>query len=482
MEEKFSNKAKGDRLYHGEVNDVFDVCRRFGSFKTGSNISSTHGKSFFSETIIPPWYQRIVEITNKKVDETDTDDSGFYLCKLRYYNFSSGTDWKIGTWESQDKEWRLDASDFGVEFEVGDKTIAYWDEQRSAFIPIIPQRQIPLPLVDYNSSYGATLPSTGWSCGDSDINFALEISNDGTTGWQVVNNRVCRINGNVKDCNDQCNGKASGYEHYTFRITAPVWLRVRANTNITWATITVDRTSIRFQAYANEGIAHSLGTALSPAVTISGWALEAEVNNDGPLDGFPAFSVVGSLIKITPPLVPGSTSTYQTWTIDPGVSTVFDIRESLSSQSSSMIEGSSSSSCSTSMSSSSSCSTSESSLSKGESESSPSSLSSTSCSSSPSSESSSEQGSTHSSHSSESSKSSTSESSESSESTSSSTSESSPSSTSESSSSSTSCSTSESCLSCTSESSLSCTSTSTSTSSSASSLSSTSSSSEEDDV
>jgi len=86
---------------------------------------------------LPQTIQVPVEITNLKIAPSDEDDSGLYLCKIRYFapDDSMAAVVEGGDWELQDKEWRLDANATGLILAVGDKISAYWHQQRGMFVP-----------------------------------------------------------------------------------------------------------------------------------------------------------------------------------------------------------------------------------------------------------------------------------------------------------------------------------------------------------
>lgn len=335
MRESIPPKKKGDILYHEEVNILARTMGVFGRRRPGSNLMGRHvGNTSYSEAPFPPWTQYIAEITNQQIDDADDTYSGFYLCKVRYWNSGDSK------WYSQDKEWDLDACGLELKLDVGDKLVVWWDEQRGMFVPAWYSDQPS--IIDTRDSHSGSIASTqeGESASEvlpaSTIRYALEISGDGDTNWQVVNQRIGYLNGNVHTIPESPSPEAdhvanvSGCAIYTFRLQQPVWIRLRAETDIEASDsealdLTVDKAGVRLEAKKNEGVQHSLGAQLSAdATTVTGWNLEAAVNNDAVAHKFPAYESLGDgRIKISSPLDFDGNS--ETWTIEAEVFVCFKI-------------------------------------------------------------------------------------------------------------------------------------------------------------
>ncbi len=132
MRETFPKKNRGDSLTHQHVNDLSSVARRFSDFRVSGGLSLNHGESFVSLSTLPPFTQYILEVSNTKINDEDTDDSGFYLGKVRYYS-ASDSEWNT----NDDREWEVDVSGVSYELRVGDIIVAWWDEQRGMFTPTV---------------------------------------------------------------------------------------------------------------------------------------------------------------------------------------------------------------------------------------------------------------------------------------------------------------------------------------------------------
>ena len=133
MKETFPDKKRGEHLHHeNDWNKIARTVQRLANQLPGSNLSGIHTGSFSGTISSSPWQQFVATISNTKISEEDTDDSGLYFCKIRYYDHIEVGDEK---WKSREKEWLLDASDLGATLIVDDKLTVWWNQQRRAFIP-----------------------------------------------------------------------------------------------------------------------------------------------------------------------------------------------------------------------------------------------------------------------------------------------------------------------------------------------------------
>jgi len=131
MRETFPVKKIGDDLTAKHVNDLSTVARRFAASTPGANLAGRAGGVFSAAGSMPSFFQVVVEITNNQIDGNDAEDSGLYLCKVRYYDPGDLT------WKSQDREWQLDATAINISLDVGKLVTAYWHQQRGMLIPIV---------------------------------------------------------------------------------------------------------------------------------------------------------------------------------------------------------------------------------------------------------------------------------------------------------------------------------------------------------
>lgn len=136
--DSFPKKKAGDRLSAGFINRLGGVARRVEASGMSSFTNGHLGGTVSGSTPFPQSIQVPVEITNLKITDDDEEDSGLYLCKIRYFepDDSMAADVEGGEWELQDKEWRLDANATGLILAVGDKVSAYWHQQRGMFVPV----------------------------------------------------------------------------------------------------------------------------------------------------------------------------------------------------------------------------------------------------------------------------------------------------------------------------------------------------------
>lgn len=125
MKERFPKKRAGDTLSARDVNKLGDVARRFARFSPGGHQTGRHGDSFVSTSSFAPHRQYIFEVS-----EVVSASKGLCKGKARWYSH------RDEEWKSKGKEWRLDAAGTGMSPAVGDKLVAWWDEQRGMFVPI----------------------------------------------------------------------------------------------------------------------------------------------------------------------------------------------------------------------------------------------------------------------------------------------------------------------------------------------------------
>lgn len=124
MEEIIPVKKPGDELKASEFNAVAEVANRFAILRGGKGTSVTNGGSIVGLFGSSAWIQTTVEVT-----AVQSAANFLYTIKQRYYS------WDNTQWESFDKTWDLDAKDFEMALEVGDRVSAYWDSRRKMFVP-----------------------------------------------------------------------------------------------------------------------------------------------------------------------------------------------------------------------------------------------------------------------------------------------------------------------------------------------------------
>jgi len=131
MNEHFGIVKPGDPISASRDNRMAQVCERFGQAGIGSYLSAHHGASTFSISGRAPAPLFTMEVTNTKINDSDEDNSGLYLGKIRWYS-TSGSQWK----SDDSREYEIDSTDVCPLLIVGDRLTCYWNGQRSMFIPI----------------------------------------------------------------------------------------------------------------------------------------------------------------------------------------------------------------------------------------------------------------------------------------------------------------------------------------------------------
>jgi len=123
-EETFPPVKAGDPITAVRANREAKVLNRFAGMRGGEGMSGKHSDSFIQFGVdFSEWVQGVVKVT-------DVEDSPIYLVRFLHYNFETKE------WVEQTRKWRLDASGIETTLSEGEILIAYWDKQRSMFVPI----------------------------------------------------------------------------------------------------------------------------------------------------------------------------------------------------------------------------------------------------------------------------------------------------------------------------------------------------------
>ena len=201
---------------------------------------------------------------------------------IRYY------DPEAKRWIEREDEFMLDTRAVGLRLKRDDTLVAWWDEQRGMFVPA--WQCAPASMVDFNGEpYDAADTIFSTESGRSDIRFELEISEEsdeyGEPVWKSINNRICKVNGNVF-FDDTGEAHCSGSIHYTFIVDQICLLRVRTETDLTAiyqdeVEVSLDLCSFKIRSYAGEGVEYTQeDSELNESATVIPlWTLEAEVGN-----------------------------------------------------------------------------------------------------------------------------------------------------------------------------------------------------------
>jgi hypothetical protein len=138
------------------------------------------GTSFDIAVPSPEWFQGEVVVSNAVAFPGDGAASGLYECRFRYFDFEDST------WKLQDQPWILDATLHGGMLGVGERCMAYFHQQRGAFIPMLQ----PMPFISYWGRTYSPLPEDDDD--EEEAEFWLEWF-DGANGW-VIGGRRFYIN------------------------------------------------------------------------------------------------------------------------------------------------------------------------------------------------------------------------------------------------------------------------------------------------
>ncbi len=122
---RFPKKKPGDSLSADHVNALSEACglavnEMTGTYQVGLNTGTARS------TASPPFAVKHIVIVVSRVSQY------LYNVRPRYYDHLDNT------WKTNDRSgpYLMDSKDFEVDYKKDDKVVAYWDEQRAAFIPI----------------------------------------------------------------------------------------------------------------------------------------------------------------------------------------------------------------------------------------------------------------------------------------------------------------------------------------------------------
>ncbi len=363
--ETFPRKKPGDSLEASHVNKLSRVARRLSNFPIGSHQIGKQGGTFSGSGPYPHWTQAPVEITNKKIDSDDSENSGLYLCKIRYFD---GEEWQL-----QDQEYQLDANSIKEKYEVEDIVTAYFSRQRGLWLPIT----FVAGIQSFIEVEGVTTTTIEKETGEDsyEVEFWLERSSGGP--FTIVGGRTFFINA----YHESEDISVTGVGFITFLAQHNEVFRLVVRVSEVLEDVSSVLGVMKFTSLDKDGITTS-DTSAPDATVVGRLRAVAEVNNnDGELR-WPKYEIQNTLegvriqtpkeetwtieadVLITAVIQPSSASSVSTSSISTSsqsdeVSSVSSISTSSpSSQSMSSISTSSSSGSSTSSSSTSSSSTS----------------------------------------------------------------------------------------------------------------------------
>lgn len=278
MRETFKTKRRGDSLSADHVDSLSKVLR--GTLASSSYQSSTDTGSFKSIVQPPDFVQDLFEIISQ-----DNEAISLFMARPRWY------DRDTSAWRTDDDTgpYLLDATMFDEStYEIGDIVVAYWDEQRIAFIPASqPPDEVCRMLVDVRA---IEQPVIRLPAGPPNIHFCLEQFDDQEGGWKSVNDRIYTVNANLKtDDDNNPLGEISSAGHYTMFAdgdeTEQIRLRVTTGSELV-RDVELEFCALRIEAKCRGGIQHTLGSRLFDGDSVHHNNFEAELFNDvaDPLD------------------------------------------------------------------------------------------------------------------------------------------------------------------------------------------------------
>lgn len=122
---QFPMKRAGEHLSADHINAISQAVSDLIGVVPGSFQDGWFSKAGRGTSGSPYFVKNIVVITSV------VDSEGVYEVQPRYYDHTEGR------WHSDTNSgpYYMDSRDLGTTYEVDDKVVAYWDEQRAAFIP-----------------------------------------------------------------------------------------------------------------------------------------------------------------------------------------------------------------------------------------------------------------------------------------------------------------------------------------------------------
>lgn len=193
MRELFYRTNRGDTLTAKHVQDLSNVARRTAAGAPGSYMAGVQ-YSVAMTAAYPPFVQVIVKVDEPEDDATE----GVYPVKIRYYdkdNDSWSTDENAGPYD-------LDAREVGGTFSKDDIVVAWWHQQRQAFIPMSMGNVLRVGKASETISPGASGKVKVWEEGEEtdteldDVwhdwitsNIAVDSGKEVIVGWFSLESR-----------------------------------------------------------------------------------------------------------------------------------------------------------------------------------------------------------------------------------------------------------------------------------------------------
>jgi hypothetical protein len=131
-------KKPGDTLLASEVNSMNGGIKEIFNAKPGSYMNGLRTNSIFGDLTNPPHVEVVVEI-GEAITAAETEDypddfvegeDDMFWCRIRYYDI------KTKTWKTHTEEHKLDPRGTDTKVETDDRIVAFFSQQRQAYIPI----------------------------------------------------------------------------------------------------------------------------------------------------------------------------------------------------------------------------------------------------------------------------------------------------------------------------------------------------------
>lgn len=139
-------KSPNDPLFASEINALARTKAKVDSSRPGSSLCGISNGSFAGVAARQSWHQYTMEVQHQLTDDNDDLVPFEYHVRYRYYDHGDKH------WLTHSRDWEMDASDLGGEYEEGDLVVCWWNAQRNKFIPVTSDYSRPLEEVSGESS------------------------------------------------------------------------------------------------------------------------------------------------------------------------------------------------------------------------------------------------------------------------------------------------------------------------------------------
>lgn len=356
-------KKEGDGLSAYHVNELTRAAEQ-GRLGPGSNMSGISG-SFSGTANRKLWEQRLYKVTKDLEQTKGSKYKGMYEIQPMYYDFDEGDNDRDDGWVHDEDAgpYELDTLGAGVSVAVDDVVTAYFDVQRDRFVPVTSSNCMTWIDAEGNAT---DVPNTQLQCG-SEIEFALEGSANGSSGWRVINQRVYALSWTEPACEIETTGRfISGTGIYSFGVfgsqtkNGVIFLRIPVKSWLDDKKVDLTFAALRIKAMCGKAIAYTTSAPLADAGYATNLGYEQRASNDTLSSGSPKIEIINKyVIRIDVPkgsswsfqaelackfYIQDQSSSSQQSTSSPSSASSFSVSSSSSQNSSSSSESDSSSS------------------------------------------------------------------------------------------------------------------------------------------